>query len=117
MAKANRALIRRAQRTDGRRLSAVLDLGATVASLSARASRLFELNRLLEEAVLDELIDARRSLAEDLDLLESLSEASSKSPDIEPLATALVRRIVKLLEREERVFYEPLLRLAVSTSS
>jgi len=112
MARANRALIHRAQRTDCHCPSAVLNLGASVASHSTQASSLFELNRLLDEAVLDELLAERRSLADDLDLLESLSEASPKSPDIEPLATAILGRIEKLLEREDRVFYQPLLRVA-----
>lgn len=117
MAKANRALIRRAQRTDCHCPSAVLNLGASVASLSTQASCLFELNRLLDEAVLEELFAERRSLADDLDLLESLSEASSKSPDIEALASALLDRIENLLEREDRVLYQPLLRLAESAVS
>ena len=114
MANANRALIQRAQRTDCHCPSAVLNLGASVASLSTQASCLFELNRFLDEAVLEELLAERRSLADDLDLLESLSEASPESPDIEPLATAILRRIEKLLEREDRVFYQPLLRVAVN---
>ena len=88
-----------------------------VASLSTRASCLFELNRFLDHAVLEQLLAERRSLADDLDLLESLSEASSKSPDIEALAIALLGRIEDLLEREDRVLYQPLLRLAESTES
>ncbi|MCP4203224.1 MAG: hypothetical protein GY769_14975 [bacterium] len=112
MAKANRALIHRAQRTDCHCASAVLNLGASVASLSTRASCLFELNRFLDEAVLEELLAERRSLADDLDLLESLSEANSTSPDSEALATALLGRIENLLAREDRVLYQPLLRLA-----
>lgn len=114
MAKANRALIVRAQRTDCPCPAAVLNLGAAVASLSTHASCLFELNRFLDETVLDELLSERRNLADDLDLLASLSEANSKSPDIEPLATALLSRIENLLEREDRVLYQPQLRLAKS---
>lgn len=113
MENANRALIHRAQRTDCNCPSAVLNLGASVASLSSHASCLFELNRFLDKAVLDDLLVERQSLAEDLALLESLSESNSKSPDIEPLATALLGRIEKLLVLEDRVFYQPLLRLAV----
>lgn len=114
LANANRALIHRAQRTDCHCPSSVLNLGASIASLSAHASCLPELNRFLDETVLDELLAERRSLADALALLESLSETSPESPDIEPLATALVRRIEELLEREDRAFYQPLLRLAVS---
>lgn len=116
MARVNRVLIHRAQRTDCHCPSAVLNLGASFTSASSQASCLFEFNRFLDEAVLDELLAERRSLAADLDLLESLSEASSASPDIEPLAAALVSRIEKLLEREDRVLYQPLLRLAVSAN-
>jgi len=112
MADTTRALIHRAQRTDCRCPSAVLNLGASVAAIPALASCLFELNRFLDEALLDELLAERRKLADDLDLLERLSEASATSPDIEALATALVRRIESLLEREDRVLYQPLLRLA-----
>ncbi len=112
MAQANRALIHRARHTACPCPSAVLNLGASIALISTQASHLFELNRFLDEAVLDELLAERRSLADDLDLLESLSEASSNSPDIEPLATAILRRIERLLEREDRVFYQPLLRVA-----
>lgn len=113
MADANRALIDRARSTDGHFPAAVLELGAAVASLSQNASGLFELNRFLDEELLDELRAERRSLADDLELLKSLSVPNSKSPDIEPLATALVLRIEKLLEREDRILYQPLLRLAV----
>jgi len=114
MARANRALIHRAQRSECHCPSAVLNLGASVASLSTHASCLFELNRLLDEVVLDELLAERHSLADDLELLESMSEANTQSPDIEPLAAALLSRIEKLLAREDRVLYRPLLRLAVS---
>ena len=112
MAKTHGALIRRARRTDGANFTAVLNLGASVAALAAHASSLRELNRFLDRTVLDELLAERRQLAEALDFLENLTESSAASPDIEPLAAALVRRIEKLLDREDRAFYQPLLRLA-----
>lgn len=114
MARANRSLLRRARRTRCRCPSAVLNLGNSVASLATYAACVVELNRFLDEAVLDELLSARRRLADDLDLLETLSEASPDSPDSESLARALLDRIERLVEREDRVLYQPLLRLAVS---
>ncbi len=117
MAKANRTLIHRAQHTDCHCPSAVLNLGASVASLSTHASCLFEFNRFLDQAVLEELLAKRRNLADDLDLLENLSATSSQSPDIEALATALLGRVEDLLEHEDRVLYQPLLRLAESAVS
>jgi len=115
MARVHRALIERARRTDRDRPSAVLDLGVSVAALSAQACSAFEQNRFLDEAVLESLLAERRSLAEDLDLLASLSAANPRSPDIEPLSTALLHRIEELLEREDRVLFQPLIRLAASS--
>ncbi len=116
MANTNRALLQRAQRTEGDCPSAVLNLGVAVAALSTQACSAVEINRFLDQAVLDELLGERHSLAEDLELLDSLVETSSKSPDVEPLSTALLRRIEKLLEREHSVLFRPLLRLAASSS-
>lgn len=112
--KAHRALIRRARRTTCHCPDAVLNLGATIAAHAAHASYLGELNRFLDESVLEELAVEHRRLADDLDMLESLAQSESESPDVEPLASALVGRIQELLEREQRIFYQPLLRLAVS---
>ncbi len=116
LANANRLLISQAQQTDCQCPSAVLNLGASITSLSTLASCLYEHNRFLDEAVLDELLLERRSLADALDLLKTLSEANSESHDIEPLASALVGRIEEFLEREDRAFYQPLLRSASSDS-
>lgn len=117
MAKANRSLIRRARRTTCHCPSSVLNLGATVAYHASLATCLWNLNRLLDEEVLEELLAEHGRLADDLDLLENLSESSPDSPDIEPLASAVFSRIQKLLEREERVFYQPLLRLAANAET
>jgi hypothetical protein len=111
-ARAHRALMGRAQRTTCHCPDAVLNLGATIAAHTAHISYLRGLNRFLDESMLVELAVEHRRLAEDLELLESLDR--SDSPDIGPLACALVARIQQLLDREQRIFYEPLLRLAAS---
>lgn len=116
MAETNGVLIERARRTDSGCPSAVLNLGAAVAALYNQACSAVEINRFLDQAVVDELLAGRQSLAHDLDLLDSLSEATPKSPDVEPLSTALLQRIERLLEREDRVLFQPLLRLAESSS-
>lgn len=90
----------------------MLNLGATIAAHSAHISYLSELNRFLDDSILDELAAEHRRLADDLELLEALDR--SNSPDIGPLASALVVRIQEVLDREERIFYQPLLRLATS---
>ncbi len=111
-ARAHRALIGRARSTTCACPDAVLNLGATIAAHSAHISYLSELNRFLDQSVLDELAAEHRRLADDLELLETLDR--SNSPDIGALASALVARIQELLDREERIFYQPLLRLAAS---
>ncbi len=110
--RAHRALIVRAERTSCRCPEAVLNLGATIAAHAAHLSYLRRLNRFVDELILEELSVDHRRLAEDLELLESLARSAPDSPDIEPLASALVERIRALLEREQRIFYQPLLRLA-----
>ena len=112
MARAHRELLARTRVTDGGSPRDVLDLGA--ASLSNEVAGIFELNRFLDDAVVEELLAERRSLAADLDLLKSLLDSSSSSPDVLPLATAVLRRIERLLEREERGLYLPLLRITDS---
>lgn len=115
LANAHRALIERAERTDGQNPATVLSLGASVTSYFEQASSLFALNRFLDETVLDELLAERCGLAADLELLQNLCEANPESPDLEPLAIALRGRIADLLAREDRVFYRPLLRVSVSS--
>lgn len=110
--RAHRALIARARRTSCRCPDAVLNLGATIAAHATHAAYLSELNRFLDDLVLEELSVEHRRLADDLELLDSLARSTPDSPDIEPLASALVERIQALLEREQRIFYQPLLRLA-----
>ncbi len=117
MARVHGTLIERARRTTCHCCESVLNLGAAVASHAACTTWLHEQMRILDEAVLEELSGERRRLADDLDLLESLEESSPGSPDIETLATALVIRMQQLLERERRVLYQPLLRLASGLES
>lgn len=112
--KAHRALIGRARRTTCHCPDSVLNLGATFATHTAHTSHLRELNRFLDESILEELAVEHRHLADDLALLESLAQSAAESPDVEPLATALVTRIQGLLDREQRILYQPLLRLAAS---
>ena len=114
LARTNHALLRRARRTRCGCPSAVLNLGASVAALATHRACVVELNRFLGDATLAELASERRRLAEDLALLDDLSQTGSESPDVAALAAALLRRIRTLVEREDRVLYQPLLRLAVS---
>ena len=90
----------------------MLNLGATIVAHAAHISYLRELNRFLDDSILEELAIEHRRLADDLQLLESLDR--SGSPDIGPLASALVTRIQELLDREQRILYQPLLRVAAS---
>lgn len=113
MAKANRALLRRARRSSCHCPAAVLNLGVSVGSLATQTACVVDLNRFLDQTVLDELSRARGRLAEDLELLDALSETGPDSSDVESLSRALLGRIRDLVEREDRVLYQPLLRLAV----
>lgn len=114
MAKANRALARRARRTRCPCPSSVLNLGAAVATLATHAACVEDLNRFLDETVLEDLLGERRRLADDLELLDGLAQRGSDSPDVLSLAGALLERIAALVELEDRVLYQPLLRLAMS---
>lgn len=112
--RAHWALLRRARQTMCHCPDSVLNLGATIAAYETQTAHLRELNRFLDDSVLDSLAAEHQKLAEDLELLESLALSKSGSPDVEPLSEALIERIQELLEREQRIFYRPLLRLAVS---
>lgn len=117
MASAHRALVERARQTGCDCPDAVLNLGAALAAHAAFESGSVELSRFLEDAVLEELFAEHGSLAEDIELLENLTLTDPRSSDIEALAAALVVRMRALLEREERLFYEPLRRLDPETAA
>ena len=114
MARANAALLRRASKSHAG-VEAVLNLGAVVGMHQAMDWALHELNRLLDQDVLRDLLVEYERLAQDLELLEILCEEEPETTDVTELAAVLMVRLRELLARQQRVFYEPLLRLA-STS-
>jgi len=116
MARCHRELIEQATAVSPRHLGEVLALGARVVAHTAAEGELFALNRLLEEVVLVQLVAEHRCIAEDLRFLTGLVDSNPDSPDIQALSSALLTRIRQLLAREDRGFYQPLLRLLASPS-
>ena len=113
MAQAHRKLIKHAQRMDSiQTANEVISLGAEVAAHVAATAELRSQNRVLDVVITEELDGEHRKLAEDLCLLETLNETNPESVDVETLTSALLTRIQTLLEREQRMIYRPLLRLA-----
>jgi hypothetical protein len=112
MAQAHRMLLERALNTSASSSSAVISLGSDVAAHVSSTAALREDNGVLDRMVTAELDGEHSRLAEDLCLLETLNEANPGSGDVETLTSALLNRIQNLLEREQRMLYQPLLRLA-----
>ena len=61
--------------------------------------------------------EAQRVLLDDLELLEGLADSDPDASDVNELGVVLTRRIIELLENEERAFYRPLLRFGHSPSA
>ena len=93
-------------------LEAVLGLGSAVVLHGlVEEDRLYHVHRYLDPAVRRQLIDEHREIGRHLELLEQLREANPKGHDLETLSIAVLDRLQRHLERDERVVYRPLRRL------
>ena len=115
MAQAHRILIKHAQSLNSiQGANEVISLGAEVTAHVIATAELRSQNRVLDLVVTEELDSEHRRLADDLCLLETLNDTNPESVDVKTLSSALLDRIQTLLEREQRMIYRPLLRLATN---
>lgn len=84
----------------------VLDLGTAVILHGALERRwLLALRPMLDQAAIAQLDQEHERLDDDLELLESILDASPDSPDVGPLCAALLERLREHVARDERVLY------------
>jgi hypothetical protein len=112
LARAHHALFERATEGPMRPSpEAVLNLGAGVVFhdivMRLLPAAVFE---VLDAGVLEELASEESEISENLDHLQSLRRSDSASHDVEVLASALIERMRKHLDRTERAIYVPLQR-------
>lgn len=92
--------------------AAVLDIGAAVVFHGVLEEHwLHASDTLLEPATVTQLAIEHARLADDLDLLGSLYDSHPDSPDLGPLADALLTRLRAHITRDDRVFYQSIPRL------
>jgi hypothetical protein len=106
-ARAHHALLRRAEADATHQSPAsVLDLGAAVLFHGALEEQWpAALNSALDESAIGQLANEHERLADDLELLQSIWEATPESPDLDPLCQALRKRLKAHLARDDRIFY------------
>ena len=91
---------------------AVLQLGSAVVLHGLfEEIHLFQVHRLLDPSVRDELRVDHDRIGEDLALLEDLLAEGSPCDDLPPLTAALARHLREHVERDGRVLYPPLERM------
>lgn len=101
-----------AQREKDPSTDVLLSLGAGVRVHQVMMELIPEsLRAVADEAVVAELGAEAKRLDENLDYLKSLRAAEPHSPDVAPLAAALLERIRQHLERCDRALFRPLQRL------
>ncbi len=108
VSRVTRAHVRLARRLAEARPSPadVLDLGTAVVLHGALERRwLLSRRPMLDKAAIAQLDQEHERLDDDLELLESILDASPDSPDIGPLCAALLERLREHVARDERVLY------------
>jgi hypothetical protein len=75
---------------------------------------LFDRNPLVDPSVINRLQNEHERISDDLDLLESLSDAAQECSDRDMLARSLLDRLQEHVAHEERLIYEPLRRAGLS---
>ena len=113
-AREHRRALRRADEIAADDYRAVLSLGSAVLLHSiVEEDRLYPIHRLLDPSVREQLEAEHRAIGDGLNVLEELLAGQPSSPDLSQLSCALLERIRGHLERDERVLYQPLRKLAV----
>jgi hypothetical protein len=112
VAGAHAALLDESRRIERSSVDVTLSLGAALRLHQVMLELIPDpLRSFANEEIVAELGIEERGLAENLDYLKSLHAAEPNSPDVNPLAAALLDRIRQHLERSERVLFRPLQRL------
>lgn len=112
VAGAHAALLDESRRIERSSVDVTLSLGAALHLHQVMLELIPDpLRSIASEEIVAELGIEQRSLAENLDYLRSLHAAEPDSPDVEPLAAALLDRIRQHLERSDRVLFRALQRL------
>lgn len=111
-AREHRRLQRRAARTDAAEIDAVLGLGSAVVLHGLlEQARIYAVHPCLDPRLIEDLVEEHSRIAEDLVLLEEVTEGRSDDADRDALAAALLDRLRRHLERDQRALYGPLGRL------
>lgn len=109
---AHAALLDESRRIERSSVDVALSLGAALHLHQVMLELIPDpLRSFANEEIVGELGLEARSLAENLDYLRSLHAAEPDSPDVDPLAAAVLDRIRQHLERSERMLFRPLQRL------
>lgn len=109
----HRRLQELARGTGDDQVQAILVLAAAVLLHGElESAHLAPVLRFVDPAVRRELTHAHRRLAEDAAYLQELYEREDGSDDLPLLAAAVRRQLLAHLERDERVLYRPMERLA-----
>lgn len=113
-AEEHRILLARGERTSSDNVTAVLNLGSAVLLHGVlERSHVYAANQYLAGAAIEQFTADHACLAGDLALLEDLRQSDPESQDLAALSAALLERLLKHLERDERTLYQPLERLRV----